>query len=72
MSTIYEKNFWKGYGKIHDHYMKRKNQFIQLNYIFSRLSVLYENFGVGLTELVKDVNFYESTKKTDTYVYSLA
>lgn len=66
MSTIYETNFWKGYDILHNHYMKRKNQFIQLNYIFSRLSVLYENFGVGLTELVKDVNFYESTKKTDT------
>ena len=69
MSTIYEKNFWKGYGKIHDHYMKRKNQFIQLNYIFSRLAVLYENFGVGLTELVKDVKFYEAKNKKDASTF---
>ena len=69
MSTIYEKNFWKGYGIIHDHYMKRKNQFIQLNYIFSRLAVLYENFGVGLTELVKDVKFYEAKNKKDASTF---
>ena len=69
MSTIYENNFWKGYEIIHDHYMKRKNQFIQLNYIFSRLAVLYENFGVGLTELVKDVKFYESTNKKDASTF---
>ena len=69
MSTLYEENFWKGYGKIHDHYMKRKNQFIQLNYIFSRLAVLYENFGVGLTELVKDVKFYEAKNKKDASTF---
>ena len=49
--------------------MKRKNQFIQLNYIFSRLAVLYENFGVGLTELVKDVKFYEAKNKKDASTF---
>lgn len=69
MSTIYENSFWKGYDIIHEHYMKRKNQCIQLNYIFSRLSVLYENFGEGLTELVDDINFYESINKKDTSTF---
>ena len=69
MSTIYENSFWKGYDIIHEHYMKRKNQFIQLNFIFSRLSVLYESFGEGLTELVDDINFYEPTNQKDTSTF---
>lgn len=69
MSTIYEDSFWKGYDIIHEHYMKRKNQFIQLNFIFSRLSVLYESFGEGLTELVDDINFYEPTNQKDTSTF---
>ena len=55
MSTLYEENFWKGYDIIHDHYIKRRNQFNQLNYVLSRLSVLYDNFGQNLKEIVADV-----------------
>ena len=55
MSTLYEENFWKGYDIIHEHYIKRRDQFNQLNYVLSRLSVLYDNFGQSLKEIIADV-----------------
>lgn len=65
MSTLYEENFWKGYDIIYEHYMKRKNQFNQLNYVLSKLSLLYDNFGQGLKEVITDVTMNQENESNE-------
>ena len=65
MSTLYEENFWKGYDIIHEHYIKRRNQFNQLNYVLSRLSVLYDNFGQSLKEIIADVTINQDKEPNE-------
>lgn len=59
----YKNNFWQGYSILQSNYLKTRENFSQLFYIFQRLSVLYENHSKGLFQIC---NYYKPPNKIDS------
>ena len=59
----YKDNFWQGYSILQSNYLKTRENFSQLFYIFQRLSVLYENHSKGLFQIC---NYYKPPNKIDS------